>query len=137
MSTEREALTVTQHLDAWAKGFREAAELHRQAVRDGDPAGIGIARLVGRAEAYTDASQALTAASTDIKYRRRDGHKPPGLSSSAVFVEGIGPPLQQLEEDYAGYPTTPALDVLALIREVYRLRALLPAADAHQEEDKG
>jgi hypothetical protein len=59
MTTETQANLLVQHLQAWAHGFEEAAELQRQAVRDGDPAGVGIARLIGRAEAYEDASNAL------------------------------------------------------------------------------
>jgi hypothetical protein len=44
---------------------------------------------------------------------------------TTIWVEGISPPLQQIEEDYADSQTVQGQDVLALCREVRRLRNCL------------
>lgn len=56
----------------------------------------------------------------------REDPQPTISPKGNVWVEGIGPPLRQLEEDYAESTDRPGLDVLALIREVYRQRRECP-----------
>ena len=58
------------------------------------------------------------------------------VETLVVFVDGIGPPLQQIEEDYRtvadrGEGGGMAEDVLALIAEVVRLRAVLTEIAGH------
>lgn len=59
MTTELVAAEVTRHLQAWANGLQEAAQLNRRAIQDGDPDGHGIDYLTGKAVAYEDAARAL------------------------------------------------------------------------------
>lgn len=68
-----------------------------------------------------------------------DGHTDSAATASRpVFIDGIGPPLSQIEQDYreilaeadAGYAyaakhKTEATDILALIAEIKRLRTAL------------
>lgn len=55
-------------------------------------------------------------------------------TNTPTFVDGIGPPLEQIEEDYRFLLDSTcggmAEDILALIAEVYRLRAMSPP-EAH------
>ena len=71
MTTALQTDLVVEHLQAWAAGFREGAQLNRQAIKDGDPAGIGIAKLVGRYEGYRECAEALQVAADRLRSDER------------------------------------------------------------------
>jgi len=53
------------------------------------------------------------------------------METLPVFVDGIGPPLEQLIEDYSPPGGGVEEDVLALIAEITRLRAVLTEIAGH------
>ena len=52
------------------------------------------------------------------------------LMNEPIFIAGIGPPLEQIEQDYRDPQTTVGeqtrSDILALIAEIHRLRRMRP-----------
>jgi hypothetical protein len=73
MTTERIIDAAATMLETWAESLRRSAQLCSQAIQDGDPDGIGLARLRGRMEAYDDVAAALQASADDV----RRGVQPP------------------------------------------------------------
>ena len=57
-----------------------------------------------------------------------------GQAERPVFVDGIGPPLNQIREDYADIRTTHARDTVALIDAYLALAARLAQAERKLEQ---
>jgi hypothetical protein len=76
VSTERIVDAAATMLETWAANLRVSASLCQDAIADGDPDGLGIDRLQGRSEAYSDVAKALQASADDVRGRVQSVAKP-------------------------------------------------------------